>query len=94
MYMYPIIIKKEPQIVNYHKKIQLDDDVLTLDILRQHVKEDELFWVTTPEGMYGNMTLSVSGKRMETEDEVRIRVESNEKYMKDYAEFHARNPRN
>jgi len=93
MYMYPITVKKEPQTVNYHKKTKLEDDILSLAILRKHVKEDELFYVTTPGELYGNMTLTVTGKRTETARETRGRVESEERYMKEYAEFHARNPR-
>lgn len=92
MYMYPIIIKKEPQKIRYHKEIELDGDVLTLAMLRKHVdEEDQVFSVfTTDAGLHSKTMLSVYCERTETDEEVRKRVESEEKYMKNYTEFHSK----
>jgi hypothetical protein len=90
-YMYPIKIKREPQKISYSKQIELKNEgVLTLAELREYVTEDEEFSINEKENsIYGNeYILSVWGKRMETDDEVKNRVAKEESYMKNYTEFH------
>ncbi len=89
MYMYPIKIKREPQIVRYSKVVELEDSTLTLAMLRKYVSEDEHFSIIeTDEGFYSKTLLSISGNRSETDDELNSRVAKEENYMKNYNEFH------
>lgn len=88
-YMYPILIKKEPQKVGYTKEFDLDDDVLTLAKLRKYVRKHEHFHIHTDEGIFHNTyTLCVSGTRLETPQEVSLRVAKEELYMENYKAFH------
>jgi len=91
--MYPITIKREPQKIRYTKEIELNNDgVFTLSELRKLVTEDEKFSVIEKEdSMYGgSYILSITGERMETEEELKLRVEKEENYMKNYHIFHSR----
>lgn len=84
-YMYPIKIDREPKKVRYTKDIILEDAVLTLADLRKYVTEDERFsFFETDEGIYSKTMLSISGERLETEEETKLRVEREESYMQEY----------
>lgn len=90
-YMYPIVIKREPQKVRYSKEIALGNSVLTLAKLREHVSEDDIFSIyQTDEGLYSKTMLCVDGERMETQEEANARVAKEEAYMKGYNEFHSK----
>lgn len=87
MYMYPITIKRESQVIHYSNEYELEDDPLTLKELRKYVSEDESFSIyNKEEGLY----LLVSGSRLETKEEVEMRVKGEEGYMKNYNEFHSK----
>jgi len=88
-YAYPIIIKREPQLVRFQKEIELgsgSDGVLTLAKLREYgVTEEHAFWTReTDEGLYSTTLLIISGARLETPEELKIRVEKEEAYMAEY----------
>jgi len=89
-YMYPIKIKREAQKIRYTKEYPLEDyGVLTLRELRKYVNEDEAFSIhDSDEGMQSTYTLSVSGTRMETPEELALRVAKEELYMVNYKAFH------
>ena len=87
--MYPIIIKREPQKIRYHKEFELDGEGLTLAKLREYVTEDEIFSISeTDESIHSKTMLYVNGTRLETKEETELRVQKEESYMKNYAEFH------
>lgn len=89
--MYPITIKREPQEVRYEKEIELKDGQLTLAELRKFVSEDETFSINEVETdrIFGYVTmLYINGKRLETPEETKVRVEKEETYMKNYNEYH------
>jgi hypothetical protein len=93
-YMYKIVIEREPQEIKYSREIELKDELLTLAELRKHVSENEYFSIDleeTDDGGFRTM-LNVSGKRLETQDEVDIRVTKQEKYMENYHKFHGTEP--
>jgi hypothetical protein len=86
MYMYPIKIKRNAQKVNYEKEVELDrQGPLTLALLRKYVAENETFLAHLSN--YNTYILNIYGTRMETEEEVRIRVGKEEKYMENYQKF-------
>jgi len=89
-YMYPIIIKREPQKIRYNRQIELTNDgVFTLSELSKLVNEEEKFSIIEiGQSIYCSHVLSISGERMETEKEVSERVAKEENYMKNYTEFH------
>mgnify|MGYP000987921333 CR=1 FL=1 len=91
-YAYPIEIKNTPQVIKYDRVVDIGDGVLTLPMLNELVTEDESFSVLEKENsIYGSSyVLCVSGSRLETEDELRIRVEREEKYMAEYNKRHNR----
>lgn len=90
MYMYPIIIKREAQVVFFEKEFDLGTrPKLTLAMLKKFgVTDDNTFSVYEESGD-GDYTLYVNGKRLETQKELDKRVKREETYMKNYTEFHA-----
>jgi hypothetical protein len=88
-YMYPIVIKREPQKVRYTKEIELKSDSLTLAKLRKLVTEEETFSISQEENsIYGSKTvLYIHGERLETDKELKTRVLKEEIYMRNYTEF-------
>lgn len=86
-YMYPIKIKRKPQRIPFEKEIVLHRDILTLDLLRKHVGEKERFSVYR-DVCSEYTTLTVYSSRLETEEELKIRVKKEEKYMENYTKFH------
>lgn len=85
-YAYPIVIKKDPQLIRYNREVEIESDVLTLEIVTENIKPGELFSVHQKDGgMFGGPHfLSIVGERLETPEEVAIRVEKEEKYMAEY----------
>ncbi len=90
VYMYPIIIKKEPQIISYEKKVDLGyDSTLTLSELIEHgVTEDSSFQIIEEEN--SRYTLYIYLKRIETPEETEARINREEEYMKNYTAFQNR----
>ena len=92
-YMYPIQIKREPQIIEVKRKVDLEGDTLTLADLKEYgVTEEDSFRIIEEEN---NRTYSlyIYSQRLETQDEVEARVAKEEQYMKNYTAFHQRNKR-
>lgn len=89
IYMYPIIIVREPKEIRYQKEIELEDKLLTLAKLRKHISEGEKFSIeSVPDRQYfDKIMLYVHCKRYETPEEVKVRIEKEELYMKHYKEF-------
>ena len=89
MYMYPIEVKKEPQKVRYHKEVELPDGLLKIENISKHIKEGEQFGFRTIEsGMFSEtLMMDIYGFRLETQEELDVRVAKEELYMKNYAEF-------
>lgn len=87
-YMYPIIIKREPQIISVRKTIELDDSTLTLaQLMRYGVTNDCKFQIVE-DSYSGEYRLYIYSKRLETQKEVDKRVAKEESYMKNYNNFH------
>lgn len=82
-YMYPINIDRDPQKIGYTKDYELNDSELSLADLRKYVNEDETFEIN-----YEENRIYVYGYKLETKEEVEKRVSKQEKYMKNYTEFH------
>ena len=89
--MYPIIIKREPQIIRYQKEIDLSDIQLSLKVIRKYVSETETFSINEVEtGRFSSKTmLCVNGQRLETKKELNLRVKKEEAYMENYTKFHS-----
>ena len=88
-YAYPIVIKREKQEVKDQREITLESRLFTLQDLRNHVAEGEMFSIDKMEGYFGDaIILTVYKTRLETDEELRARVESEEKYMEEYNKRH------
>ena len=85
-YMYPIIIKREPQKINVNKEVNLGYDCeLTLADLKSHgVKGNSYFSIYFDGNRY---VLSITSKRLETKKELKLRVQKEESYMLKYNEL-------
>lgn len=83
-YASPIIINSNPQKVTYVKEFYLQDNWIKFKELKQFVSEDESFYFEEQ-----TMTLHVSGTRLETPEEVELRVKKETEYNERYAEYHA-----
>src|SRR4051812_11690549 len=92
MYASPIVIKREPQKVRYHKRIELPDELMTLEELSKYVSKDESFGFSEIESsQFGcKKVLEVFGYRLETDQEVADRVSKAEAYNEKYKDFHAK----
>ena len=90
-YMYPIIIKREPQIIRYQKEFDLSNVQLSLKVIRKYVSETESFSINELEtGRFSSkIMLYVNGQRLETKKELNLRVKKEEAYMKNYTKFHS-----
>ena len=91
-YAYPIQIKRERQKVRYHKSIKLENEgIFTIDELSKLVTHDERFSIVEREynSMFGkDIFLSITGERLETDEELNARIEKEEKYMAEYNKRH------
>ena len=74
--------------ISYHKEFDLGlDTTLTIADLRVYgVTDDNNFAIYQEENQ--KHTLYVSGQRLETEEETKIRIEKEEAYNKRYEEYH------
>jgi hypothetical protein len=87
MYMYKMSIPEYKKFVNTDKSYDIDDVCITLEILRQcNVGEDDDFTIDSDD-----MTLDVTHRRLETDDEFNARVQTAINYNKRYDEYHANN---
>ena len=88
-YMYPIIIKREPQFVRYNRKVELETDILTKDLINKNVSDDEIFSIQEEyNSQFPTFYLSISSKRLETEKEFEERLNRQEEYMIEYNKRH------
>ena len=92
MYYSKIKINYDPQFVNEKRYIYLYEDQLTLDILEKYISRDETFFICTLEpSMQGETYLiEIHRKRLETEEERQNRIAKEEKYNKNFEDFHAK----
>ena len=93
MFAAKIEIKREPQRIRYQREIELPDGWLTLKDIARHLKIGEMFaFREVKTGVFGStMYMDIYGYRIETKKELKIRVAKEEKYMKEYYKFHAKN---
>ncbi len=89
MYASRVEVKYGPQKVKYHREVELPDGLLTLDDISKHLKEGEKFGFSQKEeGRFGLVDyLTIHGYRIETKEEVDVRVAKAEKYNKNYEKF-------
>jgi phenylacetate-coenzyme A ligase PaaK-like adenylate-forming protein len=76
-YAYAIPVKEEKQIIKYSEEHELNNDVLSFELLRKYVNEGETFAIV-------DTTLTVYKQRYETDDEQQQRVSREKAYMKEY----------
>jgi hypothetical protein len=84
--MYPIVIKREKQIVRFDEVVKIEDNGLTIAAL-QFVGEDRF---TVFSDNYDGYIIRVQRTRLETDEERDARVSREEAYM---AEYHRRHPK-
>lgn len=93
MYASKITIDYNPQKVRYQREVELPDGLLTLEDIGKHLKEGEKFgFFQREEGALGIPVdyISIYGYRLETDEEVKVRVAKAEKYNENYEKFHAK----
>ena len=91
MYASKITIDYKPQKVRTYREVELPDGLLTIEDIGKHLKEDEKFgFFQREEGGLGLPVdyISIHGYRLETDEEVKVRVAKAEKYNKNYEKFH------
>ena len=79
-YMYPIQIKREPQVIHFTEIVNFDEDRLTLEMLAFVGKDN----FSVYENSLQQYEITVFRSRLETPEEVKRRVEKEEKYMEEY----------
>lgn len=92
MYASKITVNYEPQKVKYHREVELPDGLLTIDQISKHLKEGEQFGFREVEsGMFGTtMMMDIFGYRLETQEELDVRITKQEKYNENYENHHAK----
>jgi hypothetical protein len=92
MYASKIEIIREPKVIKFTKKVTIYDGKLTLNILSQHMSNDQTFEVYREDGeLYpDNYHLEIHCERLETQDEVNERIAKQEKYNENYEKFRAK----
>ena len=85
-YMYPITVKKDKQIIRYIERHVLPDRLLDLSDIQKHIKEGDKFSITEIEqGVFCIETvLTVHKMRLETDEELNLRVNKELSYMAEY----------
>lgn len=85
MYAAKLTIDYKPKKIRYQREVKLPDRLLTLEDISKHLKEGEKFeFLQREEDAY----IGVYGYRLETNEEVKIRVSKIEKYNENYEKFH------
>lgn len=91
MYAYKIEVKHEPQTVRYQREVELPDGLLTLNDIGKHLKGDEKFHFGHTEHYADDeVKLIIVGYRLETDEEVKVRVVKAERYNENYEKFNAK----
>lgn len=93
MYASKIKVNYEPQKIRYQREVRLPSGLLTLEDLGKYLKEGEKFsFFQREEGGIGIPVdyISIYGYRIETDEEVKVRVAKEEKYNENYEKFHAK----
>ena len=90
MYASKIKIDYSKQRVKYHREVELKDGLLTIDEISKHIKEGEEFgFRKIEEGFYLDKTImDIFGYRLETEEEMNLRISKQEKYNENYEKHH------
>ena len=86
-------VNYEPQKIRYQREVELPDRLLTLEDIAKHLKEGEKFgFFQREEGWLGVPVdyISIYGYRLETDEEVKVRVAKEKKYNENYEKFHAK----
>jgi hypothetical protein len=89
MYASKITVKKEPQTIYFEKKIDLGYDVtLSISELKEHgAKDYDSFRIVCDE-FSKKYFLYISFSRLETKEEVDLRVAKEILYNENYVKFH------
>lgn len=88
-YAYPIKINPAPQVISYERRVYLDSDELTVDIVTESVEPNEKFTVreTSIDDVHKyrkDYVMVITGKRIETQQETMDRVKRETAYMAEY----------
>lgn len=90
-YASKIKVNYEPQKIRYEREIDLPDRLLSLDDISKHLEGDEKFhFFHTEDYADDEVKLVVVGYRYETVEEVKARVQKEQKYIRNYELFHAK----
>lgn len=90
MYASKIEVKYEPQKIRYQREVELTNGLLTLEDIGKHLKVGEKFHFEHTEHYADDeVKLIIVGYRLETDEEVKVRVAEAEKYNENYDKFHA-----
>ena len=90
-YASKIKVNYEPQKIKYQREVELPDGLLTLNDIGKHLKDDEKFHFQHTEHYADDeVKLIVVGYRLETDEEVKVRVAKEKKYNENYEKFHAK----
>lgn len=90
-YASKIKVNYEPQKIRYEREIDLPDRLLSLDDISKHLEGDEKFhFFHTEHYADDEVKLVVVGYRYETVEEVKARVQKEQKYIRNYELFHAK----
>lgn len=91
MYASKLNINYNPEMVKYHREIELPDGLLTIDDISKHLKEGERFGFREVETKFGTaLFMDIFGHRLETIEELQSRIAKQEQYNENYHKFHAK----
>lgn len=90
---YPsrMVIDYNPKNIRYERKVELPDGLLTLNDIGKHLKEGEKFHFNHTEHYADDeVDLVIVGYRLETEEEIQLRVNKAKEYNENYEKFNAK----
>ena len=93
MYAAKITINYKPEKIRYFREVKLPHGLLTLEDIAKHLEEGEKFYFFQREE--GSLSLPVDylgiqGERLETKEEMELRIAKQKKYMENYKKHHAK----
>lgn len=91
MYAGKISIDYKPKKITYVREVELPDGLLTIDEISKHINDGERFSFDKIDDIKQDVYyLIIQGSRYETNDELKERVEKEERYNVNYADFNKR----
>ncbi len=89
MYASKITINSAPQKIAYHRAVELPEGLLTLNDISKHLKDEEKFGFREVSSQFGTVLfMEIHGFRLETQEELVVRIAKQEKYNENYEKHH------